>query len=532
MKKNRSHRTPVRRVFLLIAVLVLVFSCAAAVHAAGQLYWGVGGAFATFTINPGETTNGIKFFTTNADDRTPITGGSFTFPPCLSAVEYEPGRWEVTCVGAAGDTGVITCTVNGETYRMNVKVRVPKANNNSPYGSWDGVNYTPAESEIRERAQLWYKPDASDTRAESEMLINPDIYFRGLRFFTFPATEKQYDCIESVTGWSFPDFVRMELDRGGQWNYRSDGAVVGQTGTATFFKDGVLYSMPVRVVDPWYLDHPEEEVSLPENAVVHTLAANAEDDEAYLADETIGELIDHFATDEEKAAIAKAEETASELELTTVPVADESEADRTDVSLVEQEIDTDKSLLDWYELSLSLVVKNARNGVTLARNIPVSEIRNGIRIELGSDLIGRARLRVVAVHNGEVIEIPIVSVDVPNRKLAFFADRFSTYAIVGETEMRVTYLDKALTVPYGGTFEAPQDAEKEGYTLTGWFRDEALTEPFDFTSPVTDDVTIWPAYEEIPKPAFPVWTVVGGIAVIAVIGVIAAVALGKKKKNA
>ena len=90
------------------------------------------------------------------------------------------------------------------------------------------LNYTPQESEIKERAQLYCKSDHD--YATDVFVVYPDIYRRGPRFFTYPASETQYDNILYATGWSFPDFLQMELDGGGQWNYRSFGAVVGATG--------------------------------------------------------------------------------------------------------------------------------------------------------------------------------------------------------------------------------------------------------------------------------------------------------------
>ncbi len=533
MTPNRTDRKALRRVILLTIALILVFACVTVAHAANQLYWGVFKRNTTFYLEAGEMQNGIRFYT-DASGGDPLMKAEITFPSFLEAKMTGLDQWEIRAVGEPGSQGVIRYEANGEVYELTAVINTKQIGlDGSGQSSWNGVNYTPAESEIKERAQLYCKTDHD--YATDEFPVYPDIYCRGPRFFTYPATETQYDNILYATGWSFPDFLRMELDGGGQWNYRSDGAVVGQEGEITFFRDGTLYSMKAVVYDPWEKNHPEEEaVVLPEDATVEEHPAAEEGGDAYLTDEMIDELVDAYTTDEQKEAIAGAEETESVLNLTTVPIADEADANGEDVSLLEQTVDKDTSLMDWFELSLSLTVKNAKNGVTLAKNIPVSEIRNGLRIELSSDLIGRTRLRVMAIHDGEVIEIPIVSVDETNKRVSFFADRFSTYSIVGETDMRVTYLDKSVTVPYGETFEAPADAEKEGYTLTGWFADEALTEPFDFTIPLKDHVTIYPAYEEIPPTPFLKTT--GGILTIAgcvlALIAVAAVVLGKKKKAA
>ena len=42
----------------------------------------------------------------------------------------------------------------------------------------------------------------------------------------------------------------------------------------------------------------------------------------------------------------------------------------------------------------------------------------------------------------------------------------------------------------------PKNPKKEGYTFAGWYKDEALTEEFDFNAPVTADVTVYAKWIE------------------------------------
>lgn len=48
-----------------------------------------------------------------------------------------------------------------------------------------------------------------------------------------------------------------------------------------------------------------------------------------------------------------------------------------------------------------------------------------------------------------------------------------------------------ITVAYGGTVSLPEEPEREGdYVFEGWFLDAEATEPFDFTSSITEDITL------------------------------------------
>ena len=43
------------------------------------------------------------------------------------------------------------------------------------------------------------------------------------------------------------------------------------------------------------------------------------------------------------------------------------------------------------------------------------------------------------------------------------------------------------------------DSRKAGYTLVGWYTDEACTAAYDFTQPVTDNITLYAKWEAAPR---------------------------------
>ena len=50
-------------------------------------------------------------------------------------------------------------------------------------------------------------------------------------------------------------------------------------------------------------------------------------------------------------------------------------------------------------------------------------------------------------------------------------------------------------VSSGETVAKPSDPTKEGCVFTGWYRDSALTQPYDFDTPVTEDITLYAAWD-------------------------------------
>ena len=51
-------------------------------------------------------------------------------------------------------------------------------------------------------------------------------------------------------------------------------------------------------------------------------------------------------------------------------------------------------------------------------------------------------------------------------------------------------------VESGATVAKPADPSCEGYTFAGWYADTALTQAWDFTTPVTEDMTLWAKWDK------------------------------------
>lgn len=472
-----------KRFFSLLLVLIIVLSAFCFSDAASPLYFG-NSRSGDFYIDEGETYQ-ICFYTSpTANDDDFIQNGLFTFPAFLSVSE-NGGRWTVSAQNAkAGDDGTITCDYNGSTYSMPVHVNTPAPQGGASHGNWSGVNYTPAAGEVKSRAQLYVKDWIDGSDAGTEFRVLPDAEVRGPRFFTYPATETQYDNIRTATGWSFPSFLSMYLDRGGQWNYTSYGAYVGDIGSVTYFQNGVLYSMTVRVIDPYTVE-PEE---LPEGAFIEKIETDLATDQ-YVSDETVLALLAEYATGEEKDRVAAAGSTENSLEMKALP-AEEDELTRSAKEKTEV-------ISETYDLTMSIVIKDGKSGATLARDIPVTELERPVLVSVPAPDAGKGILRVLRVHEGKVDEVAIEEIDEEARTVCFYTDRFSLYSVAVSKQVRVSYLDKEVLVDYGTKMTAPEDAEKEKYRITGWYEDEALTVPFDFEKSLTDHVTIYPAYEKI-----------------------------------
>ena len=80
----------------------------------------------------------------------------------------------------------------------------------------------------------------------------------------------------------------------------------------------------------------------------------------------------------------------------------------------------------------------------------------------------------------------------PDPEPAVFTVSFETY---GGTAV------EAQTVEENGTAVRPADPVREGYDFAGWYADVAMTEVFDFGTPITADLTLYAEWTEIAPPA-------------------------------
>lgn len=57
-----------------------------------------------------------------------------------------------------------------------------------------------------------------------------------------------------------------------------------------------------------------------------------------------------------------------------------------------------------------------------------------------------------------------------------------------------------VTVEHGLMLTAPQDPNREGFEFTQWFTDPAASEPFDFDTPIIEDLTLYAGWQEQTPP--------------------------------
>ena len=63
------------------------------------------------------------------------------------------------------------------------------------------------------------------------------------------------------------------------------------------------------------------------------------------------------------------------------------------------------------------------------------------------------------------------------------------------------------TVENNKAVDKPEDPTRDGYTFAGWYKDEACSEAYDFTAPVTENITLYAKWtkDERPAPELPWW---------------------------
>ena len=71
-----------------------------------------------------------------------------------------------------------------------------------------------------------------------------------------------------------------------------------------------------------------------------------------------------------------------------------------------------------------------------------------------------------------------------------------TYVTVTFDDMVDGTDNKVVEVLKGSTVAKPADPVREGYTFAGWYADEALTEAYDFGSPVNEDTVLYAKWTE------------------------------------
>ena len=134
-----------------------------------------------------------------------------------------------------------------------------------------------------------------------------------------------------------------------------------------------------------------------------------------------------------------------------------------------------------------------------------------VTVAVNPDFIKGKNVRIARNHDGKVDFITPTKVDYATGAVTFKTDRFSSYAVVASepaTVYEVHFVDKfndtetLQQVESGKTAAKPADPSFEGYEFVGWFTDEAATSLYDFSTPVTGELTLYAGYKKIePAPA-------------------------------
>ena len=87
------------------------------------------------------------------------------------------------------------------------------------------------------------------------------------------------------------------------------------------------------------------------------------------------------------------------------------------------------------------------------------------------------------------------------------ADTVYTYSYILKDKYTVSFATGGgtvipdVTVFCGDAVSAPADPERRSFFFAGWFADEALTKPFDFSAGITTDTVVYAAWEEVSYTA-------------------------------
>lgn len=105
--------------------------------------------------------------------------------------------------------------------------------------TWD---YTPAQSKIKSTAQL-YVGLASESAYRDYFYLEPDSFSNGYKFSISKSSgDAKEDHFEY---FSFPSFLKLSLNRGGQFGFDTSNAHDGDEGYITYFENGVLYKLKI-----------------------------------------------------------------------------------------------------------------------------------------------------------------------------------------------------------------------------------------------------------------------------------------------
>lgn len=167
------------------------------------------------------------------------------------------------------------------------------------------------------------------------------------------------------------------------------------------------------------------------------------------------------------------------------------------------------------DLSVSLLVSVAKaDGVVKSASAQVAQISEELTITVTVDpsTVKGKVVRIARNHDGEVDFIDPINVDEATGAITFKTDRFSSYAVLTSDKApevvyhQVKFVDKfndvtdVARVESGKVIDQPEDPYFRGYQFVGWFIDEAASEKYDFSNPVSEDITLYAGFKKVETP--------------------------------
>ena len=164
------------------------------------------------------------------------------------------------------------------------------------------------------------------------------------------------------------------------------------------------------------------------------------------------------------------------------------------------------------DLSVSLLVSvTDADGVVKSASAEVAQLPEELTITVTVDpsTVKGKVVRIARNHDGEVDFIDPINVDEATGAITFKTDRFSSYAVLTSDKApevvyhQVKFVDKfndftnVALVESGKAIDRPEDPYFRGYQFAGWFTDEAASEKYDFSNPVSGDITLYAGYKKV-----------------------------------
>lgn len=207
-----------------------------------------------------------------------------------------------------------------------------------------------------------------------------------------------------------------------------------------------------------------------------------------VANITIGKT-EEISTPDNEASVNFYKEIEDTLNLKTTPIKDNMEFFKEGA---------------YKGIELSLVKKSDNSAVTLEDVVGVGKMGK-VKVKLPENLRNNKSLQLYEIADGKLTGH---NFQIENEEAVFDAVKLGKF-IFGEKKtynFAINTGDKTVNieVEHGMIVDRPEDPIKEGYMFKGWFTDSDFTNPVNFNTPVTSEITIFAKWEKIDSPVKPV----------------------------